>query len=313
MSIVIPTRNRPKLLLRALLSILSQGINNVEVVIVDSSDGKYKLLNTKIIKSLRMYQIEFKHVYIPPTSPSKARNVGIYHSQGEYIAFLDDDDYWLPNKLLTQLRLIKNGYNFIATGCVIMLDEPRRRKVKGIRIPKIMNPYEDILKTNFIATSTVVVKKYLLLKAGCFNEELYNLEDWDCWIRLLKLPDTRFHLIPAPLVVISHYPYYSTGKSKRLSESILKFLMYHLKELDKDTVPLLLLRAYEHLIVEAQRSKDLERIIYSLRPKSLLLRIRIAIHRILLYPKLSSLLRILWLVNDRSYGFIQRLISLLII
>lgn len=296
------------MLLRALYSVLSQGIRNIEIIIVDSSNDKYRLLNSKIIEKVSG-TIEIKYIYFPPASPSKIRNIGIHNSQSDYIAFLDDDDYWLPDKLFIQLKLAKK-YNFIATGYTLMLDLFNRRKIVGKK-PEMLNPHKDILKTNFIATSSVFVKKEMLLKAKCFNEELYNLEDWDCWIRLLKLSNVNFYLIPAPLTVISRYPYYSVSKSKELSKSMLKFLGYHFNELDKTTIFWILLQAYEHLIVRGYYNKDLERIIHSLTPKSPLLRTKYAIHRIFLNSRFSLLLKLLWLINDHSYGFINRIISLI--
>ena len=194
-----------------------------------------------------------------------------------------------------------------------MLEESnKRRKILDIKIPKISNPHKDILRANFIATSTVFCEKDMLLKAKCFNEELYNLEDWDCWIRLLKLSDINFHLIPTPLAVFSRYSSFSAGKSGELGKSILKFLGYHFRELDRTTAFWLLLQAYEHLIVRGYYSKDLEELIHSLTPQSSLLRAKYAIHRVFLHPRFSRLLKLLWLINDRSYGFIKRIISLII-
>jgi glycosyltransferase involved in cell wall biosynthesis len=310
-SVIIPTRNRPSMLLRALHSVLSQGIRNIEIIIVDSSDDDYRLFNYKVVKAVKEnVTIAIRYTYLPPTSPSKARNLGIRISSGEYVALLDDDDYWLSSKLSIQLKLAKK-YNFMATGYILMLDEFNRRKILDNKIPKISNPHKDILKANFIATSTVFVEKDMLLKAKCFNEELYNLEDWDCWIRLLKLPDINFHLIPTPLAVISQYSSFSTGKSRELSKSILKFLGYHFRELDRTTTFWLLLQAYEHLIVRGYRNKDLEKLIHSLKPQSFLLGAKYAVHRAFFIQD-SRLLKLLWLINDRSYGFIKRIISLII-
>lgn len=98
-SVIIPTRNRSELLARALSSVLGQAHVEVEAVIVDedSSDG-----TREHIASLRDDRITYLR-NDRPTGVAKARNRGISEAHGEWIAFLDDDDFWAPTKLQSQL------------------------------------------------------------------------------------------------------------------------------------------------------------------------------------------------------------------
>ncbi|MEM2079654.1 MAG: glycosyltransferase family A protein, partial [Nitrososphaerota archaeon] len=89
-SIIIPTHNRTIELLNALLHLMEQKYKDFEIVIVDDSDEPYKRMNKKIIGSLSKI-LAVKYIEIPPTYISIARNIGIRHSNGNYIAFLDDD------------------------------------------------------------------------------------------------------------------------------------------------------------------------------------------------------------------------------
>jgi glycosyltransferase involved in cell wall biosynthesis len=167
-SVIIPTRDRPSMLLRALYSVLSQGIHDMEIIIVDSSDDDCRLLNYKVVQAVKENTtIAIRYTYLPPSSPSKARNLGICISSGKYVAFLDDDDYWLPSKLSIQLKLAKK-YNFMATGYILMLEEYNRRKILDIKIPKISNPHKDILKANSIATSYCFCRKGYVAESEVF-------------------------------------------------------------------------------------------------------------------------------------------------
>ncbi|MEM0241067.1 MAG: glycosyltransferase family 2 protein [Candidatus Nezhaarchaeales archaeon] len=91
-SVIIPTHNRTVELLNAMLHLMEQKYKDFEIVIVDDSDEPYKRMNKKIIGTLPKI-LTVKYIENPPTYISIARNIGIRHSNGNYIAFLDDDDY----------------------------------------------------------------------------------------------------------------------------------------------------------------------------------------------------------------------------
>ena len=103
-SVIIPTRNRVEMLCRAVNSVLSQTFDNLECIVVDdeSHDNTEKVINSFEDDRLKYFRHEKNK------GASAARNTGIRQSQGEFIAFLDDDDEWLDEKLEKQVNLLEN-------------------------------------------------------------------------------------------------------------------------------------------------------------------------------------------------------------
>ena len=99
-SVIIPTFNRAYLLGRAVESVLSQTYNNYEIIVVDdgSDDGTGEIIES-FNKRVRFFRI-------PHSGVSKARNTGIEKAKGDWISFLDSDDYWLPQKLEKQMTYL---------------------------------------------------------------------------------------------------------------------------------------------------------------------------------------------------------------
>ncbi|WP_297435617.1 glycosyltransferase [Thermococcus sp.] len=171
-SVIIPTLlGREHLLKRAILSVLNQTFQDFEIIIVKN----YK--ETK----LDLEDPRINEVYEARKGVSTARNTGMKISGGKYIAFLDDDDVWLPNKLEEQLKIFKKSpdvglvygkYKHMGNGKIIP--------------PKIIegNVFENLLRDNFIGTSTVIIRKEVFESIGGFDESLYIGEDWDYWLRI---------------------------------------------------------------------------------------------------------------------------------
>ena len=107
-SVIIPTHNRVDLLGRAIRSVQNQTYKNIEIIIVSdgSTDGTDEFVNKLKYTDNRIQFYEYK----PSKGSNVARNLGIEKSKGEYIAFLDDDDEWLPTKLEKQLEVFQKDY-----------------------------------------------------------------------------------------------------------------------------------------------------------------------------------------------------------
>lgn len=121
---------------------------------------------------------------------ASARNVGISEAKGTYISFLDADDYWTSDKLERQISLFYKDpvLGLVYSDAILFegtFDNPIYRIGERIAFHK-GRPLRELFLNDFIATSTVMIKRELLEKVGYFNECLRTAEDWDLWLRILE-------------------------------------------------------------------------------------------------------------------------------
>jgi glycosyltransferase involved in cell wall biosynthesis len=201
-SVIIPTYKRPDKLDKAMNSVIKQTYNNWELIIVDDNnqDDKYRQETKRFIKKyLRNPKIKYiKHK--KNKVGAAARNTGIKNAQGEFIAFLDDDDKWYNSKLEKQVRKISNNNtNVVYTGFKV-IDEKLNQQIKIKRAEYNKNMTEKLCCANVVGTtSTVIIQNNCLKQVGGFDESLLSCQDWDLWIRLAKM-GYRFDYIREPLV-----------------------------------------------------------------------------------------------------------------
>jgi len=183
-STIIPTYNRAKLLKRALDSVLSQDWPNQEVIVVD--DGSTD--NTAEV--LAAYGDRIKLVKQENAGPSAARNVGIEMARGEWIAFMDSDDEWLPNKLTMQMRyalkhpryaMIYCDMSEVVDGQLVYQSYLKNGNYSHVGQGQI---YKNLLHEYFIFTPTVLVKKEVFLDVGYFDTSMRLAEDRELWLRI---------------------------------------------------------------------------------------------------------------------------------
>ena len=198
-SIIMPTYNHAKFIGGAIESVLNQTYKNFELIIIDnySEDNTEKIVAN--YKNNKIKYLKFRNHGIIAAS----RNYGIKNSNGEYLAFLDSDDEWLPQKL--ELQLIHFRDNNIA--CVssdiifesnVYYSNPNLGKSKkGYKD----YCYYDVLLNNPIATSSVVIKKTDFLSAGGFDEnpDFKFIEDWELWLRLSQ--KGKFRVLDKQLMI----------------------------------------------------------------------------------------------------------------
>ncbi|MBA3018056.1 MAG: glycosyltransferase [Proteobacteria bacterium] len=193
-SVIIPTYNRGWAIKEAIDSVLAQDFTDFELIVVDdgSTDNTQDILNSYKEDIIVLHQ-ENKGV-------SAARNRGIASASGQYIAFLDSDDLWLPQKLSTQVDFFNTNPDalicqteekWIRNG-MFANPKKRHRKLSG-------NIFEQSLYLCLVSPSAVMMKRSLFEKAGMFDETLSACEDYDMWLRVsCRYP---VYLIDTPLII----------------------------------------------------------------------------------------------------------------
>ncbi len=191
-STVITTYKRElKYLLRAVNSILSQDYKNIELFIVDDSPSDYEKRGE--IKAYFDALGDERVTYIQNEKQSGAcfsRNVGIKHSHGDYIAFLDDDDEWTLNKLTIMMeKMLANPEVGLVYGGTFFTNEMNGKTWSSLDEKKLHrgSVYHRIVSGNFVgSTSNPLLKKSVLIEAGAFDVEQPAMQDWDLWIRMAE-------------------------------------------------------------------------------------------------------------------------------
>lgn len=199
-SVIIPTHNRAKFLDSAVTSVLNQTFQDFEIIIVDDASTDDTPQVVRQFKDERIKYIRHE----ANQGGSSTRNTGIANSSGEYIAFLDDDDEWLPKKLKLQVELMENSppdVGGVYTGHT-NIDSSSGKRV-GVWIPqKRGNIFHELFTGNWVGTtSSVLLRKECFEKAGLFDKNLPSFQDYDMWIRISKL--FEFEYIKEPLVKYS--------------------------------------------------------------------------------------------------------------
>ena len=194
-TVVIPTRNRCRLLRRTLSAVLAQTEVRFEVIVVDdgSSDGTPEFLLSLDDPAVVVVRHE------APCGVSAARNAGLSIARGKWIAFTDDDDVWAPDKLREQLTAAHRvpGAGWVAVGEVVV--NPALRIIAGRRPPRSAE-LGNVLLYNIVPAggSGTMVRTELLRQVGGFSTDLMVLADWDLWIRLFLTAPAAF--VRRPLV-----------------------------------------------------------------------------------------------------------------
>jgi glycosyltransferase involved in cell wall biosynthesis len=200
-TVIIPTHNRCTLLRSAIASALSQMDVELEIVVVDdgSGDGTAEMLASIADPRVRVIRNDI------PEGVSAARNRGIEEARGPWLAFLDDDDLWAPDKLRSQLEAARRGGRRWCYAGHVNVD--LRNRVTGGEPPLPPNRVAAELQQSDVVPggcSGVIVTKELLRESGPFDASLQPLADWDLWLRLARIePPTA---VSRPLVAYRIQP-----------------------------------------------------------------------------------------------------------
>ena len=199
-SVVIPVYNGERYLAHTLDKVLGQSYSNIEIVAVDdgSTDGSNGILN--------QYRDRIVIIRQQNAGVSAARNAGIRESSGEYIAFLDQDDWWLPSKTEQQVQVFNNHSEtgFVHTAAVFF-DDTRSEAIEPFNNERgdliVGDCFPQLLLGNGIIGCSVMVRRSVLDRVGGFDTEICGntVQDYDLWLRCAQV--TQFSYIPEPLSV----------------------------------------------------------------------------------------------------------------
>lgn len=194
-SVIIPTYNRRDFLKEAIRSVLEQSFRDFELIVVDdgSKDGTHEMIQ-------REFSGLLTYLYQENQGVSRARNRGLQVAQGEFVAFLDSDDLWLPRKLERQVAFMQSNPD----AQICYTDEIWIRR--GVRVnPKKKHAkysgwiYPRCLPLCIISPSSALMRRELLEQVGGFDEGMPVCEDYDLWLRI----SARYpvHFLPEKLIV----------------------------------------------------------------------------------------------------------------
>ena len=198
-SVVIPCHDAADTIERAIASARAQTHPAVEIVAVDdaSSDATRERLEALAGDDLRVLHLAEN------VGPAEARNRGIAASRGEYVAFLDADDEWYPEKLAAQVAVLDADSDCALATCdsvLVEVDGSTRRHHTTTPTASGPEAWRTLLGGNFVPTPTVLTRRALLEEVGGFDRDLPLGEDYDLWLRLALRGGV--HVDPEPRLTI---------------------------------------------------------------------------------------------------------------
>jgi len=213
-SVIIPNFNYARYLDQAIQSVLDQTYDNLELIVVNNGSTDNSL------EILAKYEHKINLVDQSNLGQSGARNSGLSVSSGEYIAFLDADDFWEPTKLEMQSKLMNDANQLVYCG-ILPFKDPGNEK-----LPSVLPKYKGDCSKYFIdlpgasivlsGESTALFSRDLVTKVGLFDAELNSTAGWDFFRRSSRL--TNFDFVSEPLV---NYRLHSSNMSNSNNKVIL--------------------------------------------------------------------------------------------
>lgn len=179
-SVILPTYQRAHLISESIESVCRQTYSNWELIVVDdgSTDNTSEVVNSYSKKDKRIKYLKKQQ----NRGVASARNIGIGEAAGEYIAFIDSDDLWVESKLEKQAKLMNEISDCMLISGDISYSDGKTFFTKH-PLPEEIN-FKSLFIRNFIATSTVILRREILGKIGLFSENLRNCSDYEMWLRI---------------------------------------------------------------------------------------------------------------------------------
>jgi glycosyltransferase involved in cell wall biosynthesis len=213
-AVVIPAYRAEATIGRALAGIAAQTVRPREVIVVVDGTTDPSADAAEAARSL-LGDIALKVVRQERKGPGAARNRGMAEASASWIAFLDADDEWLPEKLERTLAVIERDDLVLAATSFLRMEGSSETPVDCTRRFQAADPWDALYRYGYLATSTVVARRDLLLAAGRFDESLPTAQDFDLWLKLLARPGARFTVLPDLLTRYHVTPGSITGNVER--------------------------------------------------------------------------------------------------
>ena len=214
-SVIVPAYQSANTIERALRSIALQTVLPSEVVVVDdgSDDGTAEVARSV---ASAMNDIVLQVIEQQNRGAGAARNRGLRAAQGELIAFLDADDEWLPQKLQRSISImVETGAGLVSHNYIRMEDGIQKEIDCTRHFQGCDDPFVSLYLRGNIATSTVLVWRTLIDRAGGFDSHLRSGQDFDLWLSIAGLKDARFHIFGETL---TRYHVMEESISSRIAE-----------------------------------------------------------------------------------------------
>jgi glycosyltransferase involved in cell wall biosynthesis len=240
-SVVMPAYNSGKTIGRALASIAAQTVRPAEVIVVDDGSTDDTIAQVKAMAD-RLGGIRLRLFTQPNRGAGAARNRAVAAARGTWLAFLDSDDEWLPEKLNRSLAetvpdgLVMTSHNLInvAPDGTETLNDSRAR---WLRDPA--DPYRTLFLRGFISSSTVLVRRDAVVAVGGFDETLRSAQDYELWLAVLAGAEGRFRTFADPLLRYTLAPEGITSRIGRKVACSLAILRRHMGLLRRRPGPVL--------------------------------------------------------------------------
>lgn len=248
-SVIIPVYNGEKTIRETVETVFKQTFSDFELIVIDDGSQDATLEIISKFRDTRLKVLSGSNMGV-----SEARNRGIAQASGDFIAFLDADDLWTPNKLEAQFNALQtNPQAAVAYSWTDYIDESGQFLYPGLHITLNGNVYSQLLVKNFLENgSNPLIRTHILKKVGGFDKSLSPSEDWDMWLRLAANYD--FVAVPSPQIL---YRVSSNSASSNISKQAIQGLkvidkyFYQAPQSLKDLKKLSLANFYQYLIFKA--------------------------------------------------------------
>ena len=181
-SVIIPYYKKRNFVKETVVSVINQSYDSIEIIIIydDTNINDLEFLQeiSKLDKRIKIINNDKR------LGAGLSRNRGIEQSNGKYIAFIDADDTWAPDKLKDQISFMKKNDYQISHTSYFIIDE--RKKIIGQRKARDLLSINEVLKSCDIGLSTVIIEKKVIIKTGTKFPQLVTKEDFVFWLKLLE-------------------------------------------------------------------------------------------------------------------------------